>query len=122
MAGTEAEYVELEASWRAREAEGNIQRVDHTNACSTGMVNRLRERDLQPGMSVRIKRTFHDVDGQKIEAGRVLTLERHDVHFYVGGHTLTFAGGVVIRLGDGLGESDAVLEDERDEYWEIVPA
>jgi hypothetical protein len=79
-------------------------------------------RDLSPGVRLRINRTFHDVDRRALVAGRVLVVVRHDVFFYDGGHTITFEDGTVIRLAVGVGESDAVLEDVNDEYWQVLGA
>ena len=81
----------------------------------------MRARDVRPGSTIRVNRTFHDVDGQEISAGRVFTLARLEVAFYTGGHTFHFTDGTVIRLGDGIGESDAILEDADGVYWAMTP-
>ncbi|HEY0434674.1 MAG TPA: hypothetical protein VGC95_12440 [Chitinophagaceae bacterium] len=68
---------------------------------------------------IRIKREFRDYDGQKFEAGRELRYFDGSYFPYDAGHTLTFAG-VVMRLSENVDEDLLVIENEGEEYFELI--
>jgi hypothetical protein len=74
---------------------------------------------FQPGMTIRILKSFEDYDGQKIEAGEVLHLLETNYLPYESGRTLTFAEKT-IRLSGDVGEEWVIIANVDNAWYELV--
>jgi hypothetical protein len=77
----------------------------------------LTFRNIAQGDRIRIVRAFEDFDGQRIEVGRELELAGVSTFPYDAGFTLTFVGGVVIRLSGNYADQREVLDNAGDAYF-----
>lgn len=74
---------------------------------------------LKPGVWIRIKKTFRDIDGTEHAAGLILKLISSSCFPYDDGWTLTFDDGRVIRLSGNVPENSPIMDDKGDVYWEL---
>jgi hypothetical protein len=79
----------------------------------------MRISALDKGDRIRIKREFRDYDGQNFEAGRELDYFDRNYFPYDAGHILYFAQAV-IRLSENGDEDLLIVENEGEEYFEVV--
>ena len=79
----------------------------------------MRISALDKGDRIRIKREFRDYDGQKFDVGQELDYFDRNYFPYDAGHTLYFAQAV-IRLTENSDEDLLIIENEGEEYFEVV--
>jgi hypothetical protein len=72
---------------------------------------------LEAGDRIRIVREFRDFDGRTVESGQDLLLTKKEFFPHDGGMTLSFEGGLIVRLCENEAADEIVMVNAEQAFF-----